>query len=219
MKFQSAFGALFVMALLSGTADAGPVAGLGTWESALQARDLDGNAANGAEAYYDAAFNLTYLRAGSTQEMDWATADAWARQDRYGFSGWRLPTALDQQGTPPSYGAHTGSEMGHLYFELLGNSYATPLANTGDFQNMVMSYYWTSTDTQFANHMWSFGIYGGYSSAIRKEAGLLVWAVRDGDLLTNSVPEPGALGLTLTALAGLACCLRRRPRGNAGQPG
>jgi len=41
---------------------------------------------------------------------------------------------------------------------------------------------------------------------------------KDGDLLTNSVPEPSGLGLALAALAGLAC-LRRRPRGNAGLPG
>jgi hypothetical protein len=34
---------------------------LGTWQSTLDARDLDGNLANGPEAYYDSALNITWM--------------------------------------------------------------------------------------------------------------------------------------------------------------
>lgn len=78
-----------------GAIQAGPVSGQGTWESTLQARDLDGSAANGPEAFYDSVLNLTWLRAGSTAEDTWANGKAWAEQERYGTNGWRLPKVLD----------------------------------------------------------------------------------------------------------------------------
>ena len=46
-------------------AHAAPVSGMGTWESTLQGRDLDGNAGNGFEAYYDTALDLTWLADGN----------------------------------------------------------------------------------------------------------------------------------------------------------
>lgn len=54
---------LAVMALASvvGSIQAAPVSGQGTWEQTLQGRDLDGNADNGFEAYYDTTQNLTWL--------------------------------------------------------------------------------------------------------------------------------------------------------------
>lgn len=45
----------------SGTARAAGVPGQGTWETTLQGRDLDGNSANGFEAYYDTVLNITWL--------------------------------------------------------------------------------------------------------------------------------------------------------------
>lgn len=54
----------FVMVALAagvGSSHAAPVSGQGTWEQTLQGRDLDGNADNGFEAYYDTTQDLTWL--------------------------------------------------------------------------------------------------------------------------------------------------------------
>ena len=55
------------------------ISGQGTWETTLQARDLDGNLTT-AEAYYDTALEITWLAdanyAGTT--MAWGTANSWA---------------------------------------------------------------------------------------------------------------------------------------------
>ena len=45
---------------ISPSADAVSISGQGTWETTLQGRDLDGNAAT-FEAYYDAELNITWL--------------------------------------------------------------------------------------------------------------------------------------------------------------
>ena len=42
-------------------AHAAPRPGQGSWQDTLQARDLDGNFGNGAEAYFDTALNITWL--------------------------------------------------------------------------------------------------------------------------------------------------------------
>ncbi|MCP4265242.1 MAG: hypothetical protein GY777_06655, partial [Candidatus Brocadiaceae bacterium] len=55
---------------------------------------------------------------------------------------WRLPTTPDNSG---SFGSgKTNSEMGHLYHTELGNG-TGGLTNTGDFQNLVASVYWSGT--------------------------------------------------------------------------
>jgi hypothetical protein len=62
------------------------VSGQGTWETTLQARDLDGNTST-IEAYYDTDLDITWLAnanyAGTT--MNWTTANAWAA----GLSIWQ----------------------------------------------------------------------------------------------------------------------------------
>ena len=145
-----------------GAIQAGPVTGQGTWESTLQARDLDGSASNGPEAFYDSVLNLTWLRAGSTAEDTWANGKAWAEQERYGTNGWRLPKVLDtgtegcdfsfaggtdcgmnlqtKTGDPTKYeaGQVVYSEMAHLFYVTLGNKArcnpATSTTNTCDPQ-------------------------------------------------------------------------------------
>lgn len=117
-----ALPAALVLALSS--AQAVGVSGQGTWESTLQGRDLDGNLANGYEAYYDAALNLTWLRdtnfaltSGYTSkanggvtpglvydnktkwtsgQMGWGAAKVWAATlNVNGVTGWRLPSMVD----------------------------------------------------------------------------------------------------------------------------
>lgn len=130
---------------------AGAMSGQGSWETTLEARDLDGNPAT-AEAYYDKALDITWLadanyaaanRRDADGRMTWAKARAWAASlDPYGsgITGWRLPTTFDADGPDPdslgndgcSYtnfyqGADCGynvtrlSEMSHLFYITLGN--------------------------------------------------------------------------------------------------
>ena len=127
-------------ALLGATAaQAAGVPGQGTWETTLQGRDLDGNALNGPEAFYDTALNVTWLRNGNVNGlMNWDDANAWANSLVVGGIGdWRLPTMVDTGdpgcddsdagGTDCGFnvqtrsGATTYSEMAHLFYETLGN--------------------------------------------------------------------------------------------------
>src|SRR5688572_25735584 len=83
-------------------AQAVPIAGQGTWETTLQARDIDGDGT--VDAWYDTALNVTWLAdanagAGSPfddgsdpldGEMTWANAKDWAAAlDVHGVTGWR----------------------------------------------------------------------------------------------------------------------------------
>ena len=61
------FGALPALAL--------PFPGRGTWESTLQARDLNGDTVT--DAYYDTALNVTWL-ANANGAMTWSAANTWA---------------------------------------------------------------------------------------------------------------------------------------------
>ena len=155
-------------------AHAAPVSGMGTWESTLQGRDLDGNAGNGFEAYYDTALDLTWLADGnhaltsgydSDGLMTWDESMTWVQSlNVNGVGGWRLPTLVDT-GTPGcnwSFGGTdcgynidaNGSELAHMYQVTLGNLSAYspagvfqpdfPIKNTGPFKNVQITGYWTN---------------------------------------------------------------------------
>lgn len=175
---HSIIGAACVGLLIatSGPAQATPISGQGTWESTLQGRDLDGNFADGFEAYYDTVLNITWLAnanyAGTS--MNWATAKVWAASlNPYGsgITGWRLPTTTDTGTTGCNYG-YTGTdcgynvdmatgEMAHMFYGTLGNRayYSTSgvgpqlgwgLSNTGPFSNiqyeLEAGLYWSDTE-------------------------------------------------------------------------
>ena len=130
---------------LSGAQAAGAIAGLGTWESTLQYRDLDSNVANGPEAFYDTVLDITWLRNANVNmgnnvngNLEWQPAVDWANSLVVnGIGGWRLPTMLDTgaPGCDFSYGGGTDcgytsqtatSELAHLYFVALGNKAFCP---------------------------------------------------------------------------------------------
>ncbi len=125
-------------------AQAAGVPGQGTWETTLQGRDLDGNALNGPEAFYDTTLEITWLRnANANGRMNWNDANAWANSLVVGgIGGWRLPTLVDTGspgcdlsyagGTDCGYnvqtrsGGTTYSEMAHLFYVTLGNKAICP---------------------------------------------------------------------------------------------
>jgi hypothetical protein len=104
-------------------AQAEALPGQGTWQNTLQARDLDGNRANGAEAWYDTTLGITWLAnanaaAGTPYDTDsilrkttgtdgrMLLADAlmWAGDLSVGgVTGWRLPDVKPIDGVAFKY--------------------------------------------------------------------------------------------------------------------
>lgn len=163
-------------------ATAAPVAGQGTWETTLQARDLDNDGA--VDAYYDTTLNISWLaNANVIGQVDFNSAATWANGlNVAGVSGWHLPTiSIDSCGTTGSgpvfwngggicgYNPQANtSDMAHMYLTTLGNpsysgfvdSYgngpglsAPLLENSGPFSNLVPFGYWFALD--YAVDPWS----------------------------------------------------------------
>ena len=97
------------------------------------------------------------------------------------FDNWRLPTALDQDGSGPWGGLNrTGSEMGHLYYTELGNSEGS-LTNPGDFTNLRPGHYWSGTEyAPDSGGAWDFHFGYGLQLEYGKGADLYAMAVRPG---------------------------------------
>jgi hypothetical protein len=241
MKFQRRWVVTALLALSGAPAlvHAVAVSGQGTWETSLQARDLDGNLAT-AEAYYDTVLDITWLAdanyAGAL--MTWSTASDWVLNlDPYssGISGWRLPTALDTDGTgcdlafngtDCGYNVDTATgEMAHMFYAILGdparydslgNEQSTwGLTNTGPFSN-IQGYYWSGTEyvpgdpyTYPGANVWDFDFGTGEQGAGAKSLYGSAWAVHPGDVGVSTVPVPAAAWLFGTAL-GLVEVMRRR---------
>ena len=180
--------------------------------AALVGRDLDGNLTT-AEAYYDTDANLTWLAnanaAGTT--MNWANANAWAAgldiDGTAGADGWRLPAS----DTCVEYNC-TGSEMGNLFYNVLGNT-AGSLSNTGPFSNVQSGEYWSSTEyAPFPGNAWAFFFDDGFQRDLNLNLDFYGWAVQSGDVGAAVVPVPAALwlfGSGLLALVGLGKQRRR----------
>ncbi len=107
----------------------------------------------GGLAYYDTEADLTWLANANYAYtsgyhpdglFNSFSANAWAVQlDVAGVTGWRLSESLQPDSScdvQSGYGSSgyncTGSEMGNLYYNVLGNT-AGSLSNTGPFSNVV----------------------------------------------------------------------------------
>jgi hypothetical protein len=168
---------------------------------------------NGTNLIYDTARNITWYSPGFTN-MTWSEATSWAENLTIGgATGWRLPTALDQKGNYPLYGYNVvGSELGHLYYESLGNVAYGPLANTDLFDNLQPVNYWSSTTTSsFAGNAFVFNFGNGRQGHAAKNliTGFSALAVHSGYV---HAPIPGAILLFAPGLVGLAV-IRKKFRG------
>jgi hypothetical protein len=164
------------------------------------------------QAYYDATTNLTWLaNANMNGLMDWSAANSWAAGlDINGVTGWTLPTTADTS----CIGINcTGSEMGYLFYDVLGGTAGHFLSNTGPFSNVQSDGYWSATgDAPSTNYLaWEFDFYYGAQYIVNPSYGLFAWAVHAGDVgAPTSAPEPGALALMLVGLGLVGFAARRR---------
>jgi len=150
--------------------------------------------------------------------MGWKEAMTWAEQLNYGgYNDWRLPTALNGDGSGPCEGSNcSGSEMGNLYY-IEGVTLSTPgLFSFANVDNSS-SIWWSSTEKNLDpcsgqyTHAWDFDFafgFGGSQYADTKGWTFYAWAVRDGD--SASVPEPATLLLVGSGLAGLGLLGRKK---------
>jgi hypothetical protein len=168
----------------------------------------DGTAYN---LIYDEAQDITWLDYTKAQDT-WDSQMAWADALEVSFGGrnlsdWRLPSAGDN---PQSGYNIISPEMGHLYYESLGNV-AFPasgfgLQETGDFDNLVNDWYWSDTEytpvySSSPILAWDFRFSLGNQGLHNKVDDLYALAVLPGN--AAAVPVPGAVWLLGFGLVGL----------------
>jgi hypothetical protein len=146
--------------------------------------------------------------------MIWQAAKDWAAGLTVdGVSGWRLADTVqpdascDSQNGVSSWGYNcTGSEMGDLFYNALGNT-AGSLTNTGPFSNVQSNNYWSATEyAPDTTSAWLFTMYNGHLGRYSKGNGFYGWAVLSGDV----VPVPAAVWLFGSGLLGLVGVARRK---------
>ncbi|MBI4377526.1 MAG: DUF1566 domain-containing protein [Nitrospinae bacterium] len=131
---------------------------------------------------YDTDLKLTWLKdAGMGGLMTWSDAMTWADNLVYaGFDNWRLPNAMNQDGSSPCLGYNCiGSEMGHLYHKELGNPIGGLLSNSGDFIDLNPLFYWSGTES--GNGAWGFNFGNGHQHEHKKWHYRYVLPVRPGE--------------------------------------
>ena len=170
----------------------------------------------GGLAYYDDVADLTWLADANYAQtsgydadgmMTWADANTWVSGlSVEGISGWRLPSA--DESCPDFY--CTGSEMGNLFYNVLGNAAAGGLSNAGPFSNIQLSeYYWNAELSTDPGRAFDFGMVNGeqFTTNIYFE-GDYSWAVQSGDI--SAVPVPAAVWLFGSGFIGLVGFARRK---------
>ena len=179
----------------------------------------------GGLAYYDDVADLTWLtdaNAAKTSSydadglMNWTDANNWAAGlNVAGVTGWRLAdTVQPDTNCGTSYGLNcTDSEMGNLFYNVLGGYSNTPIslhhnANYDLFSN-IQTEYWSATEYA-ANTLgaWNFGMSSGFQNYTLKSDSGYAWVVQSGDI--GAVPVPATVWLFGSGLVGLISIARKK---------
>ena len=168
---------------------------------------------------YDDVLKITWLADWNMNgAMTWSVANNWANTLVVdGYSDWRLPTSLNQNGTGPCSPAFNcnSSEMGYMFYQNWGAtagslySSGTNTANLALFKNVQSDGNWSGTEHS-QSYAWGFYTFNGYQREYDKGRALFAVAVRSGDVAA-SVPEPGTVALLSLSLGALGLASRRRP--------
>jgi len=185
----------------------------------------------GGLAYYDDVADLTWLADANYAQtsgydadgqMTWADANAWAAGLTVdGVSGWRLPDTIQPdsscsgQSGGVSYGYNcTGSELGNLFYNVLGGVAGSSITTTHNanydlFSNVQSVGYWSATEyAPTPTDAWFFDMNDGYQLVNNKTSNYYAWAVQSGDV--SAVPVPAAVWLFGSGLLGLIGVARRK---------
>lgn len=154
---------------------------------------------------YDSVRNITWLKDANyartvghtpTGEMTWDQATAWVRSlSYYGRSGWRLPSALNSDGSGPCLGQNCNdSELG--FFFLVETKLDMTGINVLNFDNTAV--FWSSTEaSETEAFAWSVSNFkqgslhkDPFSGEFVPDRSLLLgpvltWPVHDGDVSTT----------------------------------
>ena len=155
------------------------------------------------QAYYDDVADLTWLADANAAgtDMSWINANNWAAGlNVAGVTGWRLADSLqpdascDSQDASGSYGFNcTGSEMGNLFYNVLGGSAPSSItdvhnANYDLFSNVQADGYWTATEyALLESNAWFFVMGSGSQHPFNDKDNLnFAWAVHSGDVSADT---------------------------------
>lgn len=199
-------------------------AAAGTWQHALQPRDIDGDGVT--DAHFDVDLGVTWIAdlaiaspnrytPRDDGQMMLSNARGFASQFvLHGVSGWRLPKTnfsgygvcefdVDGGGVCGYHADPSSSELAHMFFVTLGGTgfpdAGHGLGDTGPFIGLRAISYWSDTSYHYLNSGFAFSMASGVQNWANTGNELGVWLVRDGDV--RSVPAPATLALVVAGIA------------------
>jgi hypothetical protein len=160
----------------------------------------------GCGLLYDDVLDITWLQDANYAltkqhdpdgQMTWQQANDWAANLQYydqcrgvWYTDWRLPDEKNIDGTGPEKGRVRTSELGHMFYTNLANSFLSWPAKDYHvnangktwIKNMQKTGEYWENGACSSNYGWAFHNLWGNQACARNTKQLFAWAVRDGDV-------------------------------------